>query len=236
MLLYSKKEVSLLLFSALSFAVIFFINRWRNTSFTYTTGITYFIFLFIIAALILFTAVSVQKKYAYSLGYLAEFHSSFWFIVTGMVISFLSLGYALLLFPGFVILSPHPLQRIGHYRPAIHDKDIGLVSLFFAISCFGLAILFLILNGITHADILKEIPRMAFPLALISLIPAPKNLGIAIYKWSRVILVTAMIIIIIPFIGFFMTDPALIIGTVIGSALLFAITILELLPHVIYGT
>ncbi|MFH1915871.1 MAG: hypothetical protein ABIJ21_01280 [Nanoarchaeota archaeon] len=234
--LFSRKETGYLLFSVLSFSLIFFINRWRTTDFSYTTGLSYFLFAFICTAIITYIAILIQKKRGLALGYVVEYHNSAIFIVLGIAVTFLFLGYAIVLIPGFVILGLHPRLRLGHYRSDVHDRDIGFISLLFPITIFIITLFFLILSGLFHSPIFSEVVRIALPLALISFVPAPKNMGAGMYKWSRIIQFMAFFIILLTLIAVSSADPAIVLGTLIGGLILFVMTVLELLPRIFLGS
>jgi hypothetical protein len=229
---YTKKELSSLFFAAVSFAAILFLNRWRTTDFSATTGALYFLFAAIGFFVLIFGAISLQKIRGLRLGLIVTYENNFLLIIICFALSFLTLGYALVLVPGWITLSLHPRLRLGHFRPDIHDRDIGFISLLFPIAIFFEALFFLALGAIFHSDFLKEFARFAFPLALLSFLPLPHNFGAGMFKWSRIIQTTAMLVILFVFIGAFMKDPTLILGTVLGAALFFVVTIVEYIPRI----
>lgn len=229
---FTKKEISALFFAGISFGTILFINRWRTTDFSATTGGIYFLFSSLAFILLIYGAVALQKTRGLRLGLVVTYENNFLLIIISFALSFLTLGYALVLVPGWATISLHPRLRLGHFRGDIHDRDIGFISLLFPIALFLEAMFFLILSAIFHFDFFKELARFAFPLALLSLLPLPHNFGAGMFKWSRIILATAGIIILFTFIGFFMKDKALILGTVLGAFLLFIVAIVEYIPRI----
>lgn len=229
---FTRKESSSLLFAGVSFAAILFLNRWRDTDFSVTTGALYFLFAAFCFILLLLGAISFQKIRGLRLGLIVSYENNFLLIIICFALSFMTLGYALVLVPGWITLSAHPRLRLGHFRGDIHDRDIGFISLLFPIALFIAAIFFLILSGLFKSDFFKEFARFAFPLAMLSFMPLPHNFGAGMFKWSRTILVSVGILILLTFMGFFLKDPGVILGTLLGAAFLFIVAIAEYIPRI----
>jgi hypothetical protein len=231
---FTKKEIVHILFAIFSFALIFFIQKWRTTDFTIATGLPFFIFLFLFFIIFTFYITAVQKWFGWSKGYRVEYETSGLFILIGMLISFLFQGYVLVLVPGFMLLHLTS-TRVGHFRMEINDRDVGGVALMGVIACIVAFLFFLIVYAITKSYLFSDLMKIVMAFAVAMLIPAFKNHGLALVKWSRTLFAIAFVVTFLIFLAASLSDPSLVIGILIGGGVLFAMGVIDLLPRLFYG-
>lgn len=232
---FSKKDLSHLLFATFSFAIIFFLYKWKTTDFSYNTAFAFFLFVFVTLFLSTIIAVYIQKKYAISKGYLIEYENSFAYVIAGILISFLFHAYLLVIVPGMIYLVTHQRLRLGHFRPLVHVKDMAVVSMILPIVYFVLFVISMSFYYSTGNFVFKEVMRIMIVMCVFYLVPAPKQNGLSIYRWSVTGFVIMVVTALVFFVAVFITEPAIILGTILGAAALFAIGVAEILPRIFYG-
>lgn len=232
---FNKRDLSQLLFTCFAVAIIFFMYKWKSTDFSYNTGVSYFIFIFVIILGTTFLASYIQKRYAISQGYLLEYENNTLYIIAGIIITFLFEAYVLVIVPGMVHLVTHPRLRLGHFRPLVHIKDAAIISLVIPIVYFCLFIIAAILNATSGSFIFKELMRVMIVMVFFFLVPAPQQNGLSIYRWSVTAYIISLVIALAAFLIAFITEPWLIIGSLLGAAALTAIGLMDILPRIFYG-
>ncbi|MFH1072927.1 MAG: hypothetical protein V1743_05870 [Nanoarchaeota archaeon] len=232
---FSQKEISQLLFAIFAFSIVFFLIKWRSTDFTKTTGVMYFIFVFIIVFLFMFLMVYIQKRTGLRLGYHVEYQNSLLYLVIGVFVTFLFLGYVFILVTGEAILTMHPRLRTGQFRSHLNVRDAGFISIIGALFGFGLFIVLIILYALSKDEIILEAIKIILLISLFILVPAPKNNGLAAFRWSRIILLSCFFVLVFSFGLTFLSEPSLILGYLAGGFLLLLIGVIEVLPRIFYG-
>jgi hypothetical protein len=232
---YSKKEMSMILFTAFSFAAVFFLQKWRTTDFNRAEGVSYFIFLLIACLALVFFIISWQKRHGHSKGYKVEYENNVGFVLVAIIITFLFQGFIIILLPGFIILQMH-MTRIGHFRMEINDKDVGMTSLMASVACLIAFIVVFVLYLATKNFIFSDLMKMSMATALFILVPTPKNNGIAIFKWSRMTYVFSLLAAFLIFLAASVGEPSLLLGVLGGMVVHFFIGIFDLFPRLMYGS
>jgi hypothetical protein len=232
---YTKKEVSQILFTVFSFAVVFFIQKWRTTSFSSSTGISYFLFILVFFLILTFVMISAQKRYGYLKGYIIEYENSVGYLLIAIIITFLFQGTIIVLIPGLVVLNITK-ARIGHFREEVHERDIGATALMMPVTCVIISLVLLICYGITKSFLFTDLIAITMATALFTLTPTPKNNGLAIFRWSRYTFGAAILITFLIFLGAVLQQPSLLFAVLGGMVVHFAIGIFDLIPRLMYGS
>jgi len=232
---FSQKEISQLLFTIFAFSIVFFLIKWRSTDFSKTTGVMYYLFVFIIVFLFMFLMVYIQKRTGLRLGYEVEYQNSLLYLVIGVFVTFLFLGYIFILVTGEAILTMHPRLRTGQFRSHLNIRDAGFISIIGSFFGFGLFIILIILYSITKDELLLETIKIVLLMSLFILVPAPKNNGLAAFRWSRIILLSCFFVLLFSLGLTFLSEPSLILGFLAGGFLLLLIGVIEVIPRIFYG-
>ena len=181
---FDRRETNHLLFTVFAASLVLFMYKWRTTDFTYSTGIPYFIFLFLIFIVLMFGAMFFQKRWAFHKGYDVRFDVNLIYMLIGVLITFLFQGFILVLAPGFIILKDIRGRRMGNFGTYVHERDIAAVAIIGMSVFFACFVFFGILYATTQNFLFKEVMRTALLLALFMLVPTPKNYGLSLFKWS----------------------------------------------------
>ena len=235
---YSRKEISSMILAVFSIIFIFFLLKWRMTDFSIPTAISYIVFLIILIGGATYLASYLQKRTGMMRGYDVEYTNNSLFLILGIVITFLFQAGVLVLVPGMFHLSPMR-TRLGYYRVSVHERDIARVALYGSATYFSIGLLLGLLYLISNSNIFREGAGMLAILALFSLIPTPKNSGIAVFKWSPLILGVCLAIVLLYLMLILLGIPSggsILLAALLGAVIFGALFFLDLLPRLIYGS
>ncbi|NQU98381.1 hypothetical protein HQ533_02855 [Candidatus Woesearchaeota archaeon] len=234
---FSPREQRELFISSLIFGFILSFRKWGVVDFDVTSGFKNWIFSSILILLVMLASISMQKIFALNDGY--RLHYSWWLqgILMGLLITFISVGYLPIIYPGTTFFEHVKRLRMGRYRHGINTKDLAVGSIAGVVTNVFLALMFGFIYLATENYWVMQFIKFNFLYAFFSMLPLPRfgglklhagaTPGIHIFFFGRplyVFIFSSLIIyslLIISAITIFGNFPLLILAMLVGLAVMF---------------
>ena len=197
---FNGNEIKGIIISVLMIAFMLSFKNWGTDAFDVTQGLFNFIGAVLIVALGYIVHLSLQRFYAFKLGYIAEYRYNIYGLVGGLILTFASNGYLFLLIPGHCIIKHMPRLRLGEFRYGMNMWEYAKIAAAGPVGNILLAMFFKAFSFLGSPLIDKAI-TINIILALFSLVPLPGNDGLDIFFGSRFFYVFLVIFLVLISIG-----------------------------------
>lgn len=171
--------------SSFVFASIYFLMKWRTTSFILTTGIAHFILILIASLIVLSVLIAGSKILAIKKNYTAEYTRWNAGLIIGFFLSVLTVGFFPALIPGKVEIKRIERLGFGEVFPAENKLDIFYVlsgSLYVLVVA---GLFFHLVFLATQIIFFKYLLQITALLLIYSILPFPESMGSHVYYFSR---------------------------------------------------
>lgn len=192
-------------------------RNWGDGSFDAAAGVESFILASLLTFICLLVCVTVMKHYAGRKGFRINFQSNYLFLVIGFFITIATNGIGFILAPGWIEIKTIKRERLGRWRHRPYFQEYGFMmqyGLFALLILAGFASFF-------EYHIFEELARIALFLAVFSLLPFPRYMGLHLFFAGgpfQYVFITTMVLVftlLLFFVGFL---PAFILALLLASA------------------
>ena len=197
---FNGNEIKGIIITAILIAFMLSFKNWGTEAYNITEGALNLISAILIVALGMLVKLSLQRFYAFKLGYTLEYKYSIYGLVGGLILTFASNGVLFFLTPGHNTLKHKPRLRLGEFRYGMNMWEYAKIS---ATGPVGLILLAIFFKAFTFLGnpLIDWAVTMNIILALFSLVPIPGNDGLDIFFGSRFFYVFLLILLVMISIG-----------------------------------
>jgi len=192
---FSGNEIKAMTISILVIAFMLSFKTWGTEVFSPKEGMVNLISAILIVALGFIVHISLQRLYAFKLGYTVEYHNFIYGLVGGLILCFASNGNLYFLSPGHVTIKHMPRLRLGEFRYGMNMWEYAKVATAGPVGNILLAAFFKAFTFLGNPLIEKAV-LINVLLALFSLVPLPSTDGLDIFFGSRFFYVFVLAVII----------------------------------------
>ncbi|MFC2135957.1 hypothetical protein ACFLTH_15180 [Bacteroidota bacterium] len=174
---FSMREKSELLIASIIFGFILSFKMWGGESFNATIGLTNWLIITIFVIVLLVWDGFFQKVFSLWVGY--KTHLNFWFpgILTGLFITFITLGTVPVIFPNMSYYDHNERLRLGHFRYGINTKDLVLPAVAGVSANLFMALFMSFFYVATQSNWFLIFIKVSFLYTFFSMLPIPKIAG-----------------------------------------------------------
>ncbi len=184
---FNSDEIKGIIIATFIIAFILSFREWGINKFDWIYGLKNLFNSAIIVALALLVRVSVEKIEALRRGYRLEWKMSFYGLLIGLILVFISNGLLFLLIPGGIVVYMIKRLRLGKLWYGLNRFEVALVALTGLLANVVLAILFKALMFVSASSLLHKAMVINVLLAVFSMLPIPPLEGFRIWIGSRLL-------------------------------------------------
>ena len=192
---FDNNEIKALLITVFVISFLLSFKSWGTTAFNVKEGLINLISAFLIVLLGMLAHVSLQRIYAYKLGYLVKYQNFLYGILGGLVLCFASNGNLYFLAPGHVTIKHMPRLRLGEFRYGLNLWEYSKIAFAGPLASIVLAMFFKAFAFLGNPLIEKAV-FINVVIALFSMVPLPNTDGLDVFYGSRIFYVFGLGLII----------------------------------------
>ena len=215
---FSWAEIRDIVVTVFFLGFFFSFREWGVDKFDFNAGLASWVNSAIVVLLALLVYISAQRLMAIRRGYKIEYKMWFWGLIAGLVVIFVSSGYAPLAFLGTVVIYHLEGHRLGSFRYGINYRDLGIISMMGPLSLIILALIFKIITFASGSPLLDKAIVVCALMASINMLPIPWIDGGNIFFASRTLWVFS-------FVGIVAASALLFLFSSIAGVILGAVAI-----------
>jgi len=232
---FSGNEIKAMAMSILAIAFMLSFKSWGTEVFNIREGLINLISAVLIVTLGFIIHLSLQRFYAFKLGYTAEYNNFMYGIMGGLLLTFASNGNLFYLAPGHVTLKHMPRLRLGEFRYGMNMWEYAKIATAGPIGNLLLAAFFKAFTFLGN-PLIERAVTINILLALFSMVPLPSTDGLDIFFGSRIFYFFVLAVVIGMSIALFLLNgiwlalgAGLFIGIIVVS--IYFIFVEESLPY-----
>jgi len=192
---FNGNEIKAMIVSILIIAFILSFKSWGTEVLDVTLGLYNFFSAILIVTLSFLVHLTLQRLYAFKLGYTAEYNYSLYGLIGGLILTFASNGNLFFLAPGHVTIKHKPRLRLGEFRYGMNMWEYAKIAAAGPLGNILLAILFKSLIFLNN-PLIQRAMTINILLALFSMVPLPSTDGLDIFFGSRFFYVFWLILLV----------------------------------------
>ncbi len=232
---FSGNEIKAMAICIFLTAFMLSFKNWGTEAFNPREGLINLLSAILIVALGFIVHQSLQRFYAFKLGYTAEYNTFMYGLLGGLMITFASNGNLFFLSPGHVTLKHMPRLRLGEFRYGMNMWEYAKIAAAGPVGNILLAAFFKAFTFLGNPLIDKAV-TINILLALFSMVPFPSTDGLDIFFGSRIFYFFVLAVIVGMAVSLFLLQGILLIvitSLLIGiiSVSVYFLTVEEQLPY-----
>ena len=196
---FSQEELKQFLYVLFAGAFVWTFNKWGIVYFDLERGLANLILAIIFMGIFFYGQLWIKKYVAVKLGYNTKYEWSMPGLIAMIVVAFLSYGYIPFILMGHTKLIQEDRKRLGKgHRFAFNHIDYFKICMLGYL--FNYAIILIILAPIflsTNSHFVMMLIKINLALIFFSILPLPKNDGLALFFSSRNMYYVIVVFIII---------------------------------------
>ncbi len=197
-LIFSRQEIGWLAIAAMVVGFIFSFRDWGDSEFDAVLGFVHFFLLVIICMFSFLVRFTLQKYYALSMGYLAEFKVWWVGLAISLVMVFLSMGKVPLVLLGGVSVAFMSRQRIGEFRYGFSYRQNAEIAFWGILGNLILAFLFSVgLYFFPESYLFDKAMWINITMGFFAFLPLVQMDGLSIFFGSRTMFILGFVMFII---------------------------------------
>ena len=183
---FNGAEIRGLLITILVIAFVLSFKHWGTEIFDIVEGLFNLFSTILIVTLGILAHVSLQRIYAYKLGYVARYENFLYGTLAGLILCFASNGNLYFLSPGHVRLTHMPRLRMGEFRYGMNMYEYAKIAASGPLVNIVLAIFFKAFMFLGN-PLIERAMFINILLALFSMVPLPNTDGLDMFYGTRLL-------------------------------------------------